>query len=223
MSHASTIYPSRSQFHCTVFTNLGYTSPERRSIQTKRFHLKLILRHRILFPRVSSFWMMMKMEFLSHSEFQQNAIHRPGGSITISLSSKPPSRVTAPHSSTELLNFSMMSFEFSELSLDNPAAFAKSQQGTPWVHRAVKTLDESLERHSPGGFQEPTANSWMPRGARVSIASLRRYSAPLHLAWRLTRTSKRGFSDCGSSHDLRVALIPSRSHQIRYRVNWRTD
>lgn len=71
------------------------------------------------------------------------------------------------------------------------------------IERSIKIrAEERLERHSPGGFQQPTANSWMPRGARVSIASLRPTSSISRLAVA-TDVQKDSWIVCGSSHDLR--------------------
>lgn len=71
------------------------------------------------------------------------------------------------------------------------------------IERSIKIRgEERLERHSPGGFQQPTANSWMPRGARVSIASLQPTSSISRLAVA-TDVHKDSRIVCGSSHDLR--------------------
>lgn len=87
---------------------------------------------------------------------------------------------------------------------------------------------ESRERHSLSGFQEPTANLRMPRGARVHVASLgalpclsnetsSSFSAGAvrcmaHHDSRSRPDEKRtdcthSFSDCGSSRDLRRADV----------------
>ncbi|EGI62234.1 hypothetical protein G5I_09484 [Acromyrmex echinatior] len=53
---------------------------------------------------------------------------------------------------------------------------ARNVQPRDWQKRAF----ESREWHSPGGFQEPTANPRMPRGARVLCAVC---TSPLSAAW----------------------------------------
>ncbi|TGZ47044.1 hypothetical protein DBV15_03043 [Temnothorax longispinosus] len=115
-------------------------------------------------------------------------------------------------------------------------SYEKTRTPLGATERLAKTRRfRAREWHSPGGFQEPTANPRMPRGARVHVASLGRLSSRLQRVLSSSSSARRaapqpgaawaadnsainsrsqpderktvGFaaSDCGSSRDLRRA------------------